>query len=386
MANPVTFTQAAAAYGLLNPVAVQPRQAGGESDAETLSRLLGRTPEKTSSDAPEALQRLLQAAVQPHVVPDIAAVQAQVLAAHDLRVAEIMRSILHHPSFQNVEASWRGVWKLATELETGEQLRLGLLDISRTEIDADLRDHAQDLSLSTLYRVLCATRQAATEREPWSLAVCDASFGSDASDVTNLTGLGLIAMRAATPILAAATPSVCGCATLQDALKNYPWPALPAQDKARWQALRAAEFAPWLGLALPRILQRLPYGAHTDPVDAFRFEELEGDPAHEGYLWGNPALGLAFLIGRGFTEQGWEMTLDAQLDLEDLPSHIRRNQNGETLQQPCAEVLMSESVAQGFLELGVMPLLSYRARNAVRLLRWQSISHPARPLAGAWAG
>ena len=386
LASPATFMQAATAYGLLNPVASQTTQAGAETDAETLGRLLGRSPEPTPAGAPGMVERLLQEVVKPHVVPDIAAVQAQVLAAHDMRLSETMRRILHHPMFQRLEATWRGAWKLATELETGEQLQLGLMDITRTEIDADLRDHAQDLSRSALYRMLCGARHEAPDSAPWSLVVCDASFSMDERDATTLTGLGLIAKQAGTPMLAAAHPSMFGCTTMQAVVGQQPWPEIPAAERTRWQVLRESAFAPWLGLALPRVLQRLPYGARTDPVESFRFEEFDAVPEHEDYLWGNPAYGLAFLAGRAFAEQGWDLVLDMQLDLEDLPSHIRRDAKGETFQQPCAELLMNESIAQKLLELGLMPLMSYRGRNAARLLRWQSIAHPARALAGAWAG
>jgi type VI secretion system protein ImpC len=140
--------------------------------------------------------------------------------------------------------------------------------------------------------------------------------------------------------------------------------------------------ATWIGLALPRLLVRLPYGAATDPVESFAFEELAGDRRHEHYLWGNPAYALAFLTAQAFSEEGWEMEVASRLVIEDLPSHVYRDEDGEAQQQACAEVWLSESVAEAILDRGVMPILSYRNRNAARLLRWQSVSMPPKALAG----
>ena len=104
---------------------------------------------------------------------------------------------------------------------------------------------------------------------------------------------------------------------------------------------------------------------------------------HQRYLWGPPGLALATLCGRAFEVAGWQMAPDDECDLEDLPSHIYR-EDGEVRQQPCAEVAMGEAAGTAALARGVMPLLSYRNRNAARLLRWQSISAPSLPLAGPW--
>lgn len=381
LVNPATFAQAAMAAGQLGPAAALTAQPAAESDADTLARLLGRAPEPREPAATDVVGRLLRQAVGDQAVPDTAGVQSQVLACHDLRLAECLRAILHHPDFQRLEATWRSVWKLANELETGDRLQIGLLDIRREELDADLRDHADDLGRSALCGVLRGVEDASPDSAAWSLLVCDERFGPDERDLTTLAGLGLLARRAGAPLLAAASPALFGGATLQDLLEKRPDPE--AVDP-RWRALRASPCAEWIGLALPRVLSRLPYGARTDPIEAFPFEEFDDEPRHEHYLWGNPAYALGFLAGRGFVGQGWEMRLDDCLVLDDLPSHVLRDDQGESHQQPCAEALLSEAVAEAVLEQGIMPLQSYKSRNAARLLRWQSIADPPRRLAGPW--
>jgi type VI secretion system ImpC/EvpB family protein len=195
--------------------------------------------------------------------------------------------------------------------------------------------------------------------------------------------LGAIASQAGAPLLAAAESSLLGCDSLRATPDPRDW-QLPEDDDGRdWQSLRASPIAPWIGLALPRVLLRLPYGAKTDPLDALRFEELGLDAEHESYLWGNPALACALLIGQSFLDAGWDMQLGDRLELGDLPAHIVER-DGEKRMQACAELYLSERAGEAMLERGLMPLMSYRNRNAVRVLRMQSLSQPLQALAGCW--
>ena len=71
------------------------------------------------------------------------------------------------------------------------------------------------------------------------------------------------------------------------------------------------------------------------------------------------------------------------LEIEDLAAHTYA-EDGEAKLYPCAEVHLSERAADAMLARGVMPLASFRNRNAVRLIRFQSLSDPPTPLVGAW--
>src|SRR5688500_2198779 len=111
------------------------------------------------------------------------------------------------------------------------------------------------------------------------------------------------------------------------------------------------------------MLLRLPYGKTTERVEHFDFDELGVDREHKRYLWMNGALGGALLIGRSFPSRGWEMEPGDELDLEDLPAHTYA-EDGETRLQPCAEANINDRAGQALLERGLIPLLSYKDRNA----------------------
>jgi type VI secretion system protein ImpC len=72
------------------------------------------------------------------------------------------------------------------------------------------------------------------------------------------------------------------------------------------------------------------------------------------------------------------------LEIDDLPWHVYASQGEKTI-KPCAEVVMSESSAEAIESYGVMPLMSYKDRNAVRLWRFRSLARQNAGLAGPWA-
>lgn len=385
--NPATYARAAAALGS-TPAAAEQTTAAESADASgDIERLLGRAPSPVAepSGAAAAVQRLLHDIVAPHIVHDTAPQQQQLVAALDAAIGQRMRQLLHHPSFQALEAAWRGVHELVSEVELGEALQFALLDVSRDELQADLRQCGSDLSGSALFPILCGPDTAAPDGAPWSLIVCDFSFGADGDDIALLAALGVLGAAAGVPVLAAAKTTVLGCASPEGLPEPKTWQPLDSETAARWRDLRRSNAAPWLGLALPRVLGRLPYGKKLDAVEAFAFEEIADSPRHDAFLWLNPAWFLALLLAQGYTQEGWAMSPDRYLEISDLPSYVFRNAEGEVQQYPCAEVLMGEAAGEAVLRHGVMPVLSYRGRDAARLLRWQSLAEPPAALSGAWA-
>jgi type VI secretion system protein ImpC len=166
------------------------------------------------------------------------------------------------------------------------------------------------------------------------------------------------------------------------------WPAVARRAILHALSLSAAAFnldlARWLENPMPEARERTEARRLRAEIDSFEFEEMSSPPDHDAYLWGNPGFHLALLLGRSFSDSGWEMQPGDINDLSDLPSHIHV-EDGEKILKPCAEVLLSERAADAVIKLGLMPLLSYRDRNTVRVPRMQSIADPAAGLSGAWA-
>ena len=376
--NPATF--AAAAAGL--------QHGGATAPADDFASLLGGQVRNVGASAatpagglPSIDQLIRQIVGAMPAGPDPR--QSEYVAAVDAVIGQRMRAVLHAPQFQALEASWRGLRQLVTGLELGQELQLYILDAGKAALQADIAAAEGKLETAALHKLLVEQPRTGADAAPWSVLCGAYSFGPGETDMALLAALGELAARAHAPFIANAADTLAGAASLAATPDASDWQGLDTDAAARWQALRSSPQAGWLGLALPRVLLRLPYGKATDSIEQFGFEEAEAGHAHEHYLWGHACLAVALLLGRAFEDSAWDMSPGDVQDLEDLPAHIVRR-DGEAHMQACAEAFLTERAATTLLEHGLMPLLSYKNRNAARLLRCQSVSSPARALSGAW--
>ena len=404
--NPATFAAAAAA---LRPDADAPPTApGGTPAADAATPQSGPA---TASDSPASDFAGLLGGQVRHVaasgtaaggVPTIDQLirqlvgampagadprQSEYVAAVDSVISQRMRALLHAPQFQALEALWRGLHQLVTGLELSQELQLHILDASKADlqadVDASLNTASGKLGSSGLHKLLVDQPRSSADAAPWSVLCGAYGFGPGTDDMALLSALGALAAQAQAPFLAAAQDALLGVESLAAQPDASNWPELDAEAAGRWNALRASPQASWLGLALPRVLLRLPYGKATDSIEQFDFEEAGAGHAHKDYLWGHASLACTMLLGRAFENSEWDMSPGDELDLGDLPAHTVRR-DGEAHMQACAEAYLSERSGDAILQRGLMPLLSFKNRNAARLLRSQSISQPAQPLSGAW--
>jgi type VI secretion system protein ImpC len=337
--------------------ALRQTRANPPSSTDDLGRLLGKPAEQSTAPVPApagGLDALIRNIVAPHIVPDSSARDKAYQAGVDAAIAEQMRSLLHQPGFQSLEAAWRGVRWLASSLELDENLQLHLLDVTREELLADIVAANGTLAHTALHRALVERWRNVPGSHGWSAIVALFDFGLPHHDIALLAVLGMIASQAGGPVLAGADEALAGG---------------DAGAMAAWQALRQSEAAPWIGLAAPRVLLRAPYGKASDPIESFAFEEFGGGvPNHEEFLWGNGALAAALLIGRAFTARGWEMEPGDERD-------------GEREMQACGEHFLTEREINTLLTAGLIPLASRHDRNAVVAIRFQSVADPPAPLA-----
>jgi len=365
------------------PSAAVSDSAAPEDRAGLVQRLLG-TPAGAAEPTPAPqgiVDDLIRRLVQPHIQPGHRRSPDPYVAAIDASLGELMRTLLHDPDFQALEATWRGLRSWVDELDLDGDLSLHVVDVSKGELLADLESCEGRLEESSACRLLTGASRGGAENPPWSLLVGHYPFGASSDDVALLGHLGVIASRAGGPLLAAAEPGLVGCKRLDENTEPRQWQFEDAELERRWQALRRSTAASWLGLALPRILLRLPYGARTDRIDGFAFEECGPTAGHDDYLWGNPALACARMIAGAFLEETDDVGRGDPFDIEDLPAHVR-DVDGERRLQPCAEFALPLRVGEELLRRGMIPLLSYGNRNAVRVMGVQSIAEPRAPLAG----
>lgn len=358
-------------------------QTTGDLFDQVLEETQGKEPVPESSRVPSEWDNFLKQIVTPYLVPDIEPQQAEMLAAVDAATGELMRSILHHPDFQAMEAGWRGVHFLVSRLETGAGLELYLFDIAKAELAADLMG-AEDLRSTGTYRLLVEQTVETRGGEPWAALAGNYTFDETREDAELLGRLARIARQAGAPFISAAHPHALGCESLAETPDPDHWRRPVEVDGSQaWEALRKLPEATYLGLALPRFLLRLPYGADTEPTEEFAFEEMDPEPYHDHYLWGNPSFACVCLLAQAFSHYGWDLRPGAIQYIEGLPLHIYK-EHGEARVKPCAEVALTERAVEIILDKGLMALPSFRNQDRVRLARFQSLADPPTNLAGRW--
>jgi len=379
-----TFDAAAAEVRSWSGAAQSPAPASAPAPGSGMSGLSARELFEQSLSATESragtarparalddFQAVLRDIVAPYVEPKPDPQRPELVAQVDQAISGQMRALLHHPAFQALEAAWRGLFFLVRRLPTDVNLKIFLLDIAKPELAADL---------VATFELLVENVPGA---EPWSVLVGNYTFDQSADDAQLLARMAAVARHAGAPFLAAASTRLLGC----DSLHATPAPRQWRLDKdtvEAWAAVRRLPQAGWLGLALPRFLMRLPYGKQTTSAEMFAFEEFSAALNHEHYLWANPAFACACLLAEAYSESGWDLRPGEISEISGLPAHVYRA-DGESHLKPCAEALLSEDAAEAILDRGLMPLVSVRGSDAIRLVRFQSIAIPAAPLAGRWS-
>jgi type VI secretion system protein ImpC len=328
----------------------------------------GRAPKPAiSSD----LSALVGELVRPHLLTVDEGEQASMVAAVDEATSSLMRSILHDRRFQQLEAAWRGLFFLVRRTETSSESKIFILDVTKDELEADLRT-GDDITDSVLFKRITGGR----DREPWAATFGNYAFMPSVDDIAALIRLGKIGAAANTPFVSHIRPNVLGVTSLAEHPNSDGWDLTGNANEGKlWAALRGMPESRYIGLTMPRFLVRLPYGSATEPTEVFAFEEFTEGHDHDKYLWANPCFVVANLLAITYTELGWDFGSRFYQDVDGLPLHMYQK-NGETIYQPCGEVLLSQNAAEKLLEYGIMPIVTFKNSDRIRLARFQSISDP----------
>ena len=370
--DPKTFALAAAMVGSIvphSPAQAAPTPGEMAAHGADLQRLLGKpsTTEAPAAQPASVVDAMIREAVAPHIVGKSDPRQADLVAAVDGMTGELMRAVLHDPGFQAVEAVWRGLDRVLHALELDETLQVHVLDVTRAELAEDFAA-APSLTETAMYGIVVDR----VGEKPWSLLVDCNAYGRGQEDAALLARLGTLVQEVDAAVVAGMT-----------------WTEFSAgfasrEDERAWTALRNSTAATSIAVALPSILQRLPYGKSTEPTERFVFTEQASPPVLGRYLWGSSALAVGQLLAQSFASAGgWGFAPGDESSIDDLPTHITKV-DGESVQTPCAQTWLPESKIDALIKEGLMPLVSVQGRGQIRVPRFQSIALPPAALAGRW--
>ncbi|MFK7752216.1 MAG: type VI secretion system contractile sheath large subunit, partial [Sedimentitalea sp.] len=324
-------------------------------------KLIGDASGRLSQASP--MDEMLARVVGPHIraVPDADTQAMQ--AAVDQALSAAMRLVLHHPEFQAVESQWRSLDLIARSIETDNTLDVVLYDVSAEEIAADLAQ-SEDLAQSGLARLLSdGPLDPETGRGGYSALIGLYGFEETPPHAEVLARIARVAAHVDAPFFGAMSP-----AFLETAKDDRH----PLVAKA-WDTLREMPEARHLGLATPRFMLRRPYGAKSEPIYEFEFEEFTMEAGLSGMLWANPVVLVAILLARSFRENGAHMDLGSIMSLGDIPFHYVKDRYGDQVALPCTERNLTLDKIETVMARGFMPLASIKGRDEIRLTSFQAL-------------
>ena len=311
----------------------------------------------------------------------VESVQA-IIAEIDRKLSEQINLILHHEEFQKLEGAWRGLHYLVSNTETDALLKVRVLNIPKKELHRALkRFKGVTWDQSPVFKKLYEEEYGQLGGEPFGCILADYYFDHLPTDVETLSELAKTAAAAHAPVITSAAPTLFQMESWQE-LGNPRDVAniFSTPEYAAWRALRDSEDSRYLGVALPRFLARRPYGARSDPVDEFDFEEDASGPDTSRYTWANAAYAMATNITRSFKLYGWCSRIrgiESGGAVERLPTYSFPTDDGGVDMTCPTEIGITDRREAELARAGFMPLVHKKNSDLAAFVGAQSLHQPA---------
>ncbi len=316
------------------------------------------------------------------ITNDVLGTIQSLIAALDKKLTEQVNLIMHTEEFQKVESAWRGLHYLVNNTETDEMLKIRVMNISKNDLGKTLKKFKGTAwDQSPIFKKMYEEEFGQFGGEPFGSIVADYYFDNSAPDVELLSSMAKVAAAAHAPFIAAAAPSVMlmeswnELANPRDLTKIFQTP-----EHAAWRSFRESEDSRYVGLTMPRFLARQPYGAKSNPVEEFDFEEDTSAPGSKNYTWANSSYAMAVNINRSFKEYGWCSRIrgiESGGAVEGLPVHAFPTDDGGVDMQCPTEIAISDRREAELAANGFMPLVHKKNTDFAAFIGAQSLHKPA---------
>ncbi|PHM49410.1 type VI secretion system contractile sheath large subunit [Xenorhabdus miraniensis] len=367
---------------------VQQGQASKEYTPDELSTLLDKEfrpqSDHTRNAVENAVKTLAQQALENTVTVsgDTYRTIQSLIAEIDSKISQQMNHILHHEEFQKLEGAWRGLHHLINNTETDEMLKIRVMCLSKKELSNTLkRFKGVSWDQSPIFKKIYEAEYGQFGGEPFGCLVGDYYFDHTAPDVELLRQMAQVSAAAHCPFISGASPSVMQMESWQELANPRDLTKIfQNTEYAPWRSLRESEDVRYIGLALPRFLSRLPYGALTNPVDNFNFEENTEGPTHSNYTWSNAAYAMAVNINRSFKLYGWCTSIrgvESGGIVENLPCYTFPSDDGGVDMKCPTEIAISDRREAELAKNGFIPLLHRKNTDMAAFIGAQSLQKPS---------
>lgn len=304
------------------------------------------------------------------------------IAEIDRKLSEQINLIMHHEDFKSLEGTWRGLHHLVNNTETDETLKIRVLNISKNDVKKTLKKFdGTAWDQSPLFKKLYEDEFGSPGGQPYGALIGDYSFDHSPEDVKMLGNIAQICAAMHAPFIGAAAPSLLGMDSWQELSNPRDLTKIfGTAEYAAWRSLRESDDARYLGLAMPRFLSRLPYGAKTVPLEEFAFEEDTEGADHGKYVWSNAAYAMGVNITRAFKTYGWCARIRGAESggvVEGLPVHTFPTDDGGVDMKCPTEIAITDRREAELAKNGFMPLSHYKNTDYAVFMGAQSLQKPA---------
>jgi type VI secretion system protein ImpC len=348
------------------------RTAQAEATESLLDVAISATRQTERSRAQELIRTLTEEAMKGTVKfdKDVVRTIKSMIAAADQQISTQLATVMHHPDFQRLEGTWRGLHYLVMQSETGESLKLRVLNCSKRELQKDL-EKAVEFDQSQLYKKIYESEFGTPGGAPYGALIGDFEFQNHPDDIGILKNISGVAAAAFCPFIAAASERMFGLDKWTDLSKPRDLAKIfDTVEYTTWKSFRESEDSRFVTLTLPRTLARLPYGKNTKPIDEFEFEEVtlgrRGESIsvdHDEYCWMNSAYVMGAKLTDAFAKYGWCTAIrgaEGGGKVEGLPAHIFQADDGDMDLKCPTEVAITDRREAEISKLGFLPLCHYK--------------------------
>ena len=302
----------------------------------------------------------------------------RIIEIDELLSAQI-NEILHHPDFQKLEGSWRGFYCFVINTETGQRLKIKLLNVTLEELRTDLTK-AIEFDQSSLFKKIYEDEYGTFGGTPYSCILGDFYFTNHSQDISFLELISGVAAAAHTPFISSVSPLFFNLDTFED----LPYPRdltklFESPDYVKWTSFRNSEDSRYVSLVLPRVLVRLPYGDNTCPVVGFDFQEDVGVGETSKFCWGNAVYAIGQRITNSFALYSWTAAIRGVENggvLESLPAYVFTTLEGDKEIKCPTEVAITDRREKELSDLGFLCICYCKGTDYAVLFNAQTTQKP----------
>ncbi|MEL6809271.1 MAG: type VI secretion system contractile sheath large subunit [Pseudomonadota bacterium] len=287
----------------------------------------------------------------------------------DQKLDAQLTEIVTHPDLLALESAWRGLHFLVNRTDTGDDLKIKVLNIKRAEVEGGITRFENDVSTSALYRLIVENELGTMGGEPFGCLLWDTYVDHAPENCEALKRLAQMGADGQCVVAVGCAPTLfqmddwSEVANPRDLTKIFQTP-----EYEDWRALRDSETSRHMCLVMPRLVA---------PSDAGSVRLRQH--SREAACWINGVYALGAVMTRAFRSHGWFggiAGLDGGGLLEGLAEDAPVDPMVNDLAHGAVQVLMSDRRASEMETCGVT-VLSARKNHAVAgFANVVSLNHP----------